>query len=83
MNDNLSILLEIKSIVRNVIRDDSIEIEMNTVAADVNGWDSLAHITIAVSIEQHYSIKFNLTELQSIKEISGFVGLVGSKTELS
>ena len=83
MNDNLSILLEIKSIVRNVIGDDSIEIEMNTVAADVNGWDSLAHITIVVSTEEHYSIKFNLTEIQSIKEISGFVGLIRSKTELS
>ena len=83
MNDNLSILLEIKSIIRNVIGDDSIEIELQTVASDVNGWDSLAHITIVISIEQHYSIKFSLTELQNIKEISGLVDLVKSKAKLS
>tara|TARA_B100000795_G_scaffold261186_1_gene237737 strand:- start:1556 stop:1807 length:252 start_codon:yes stop_codon:yes gene_type:complete len=83
MNDNLSILLEIKSIVRNIIGDDSIEIELQTVASDVNGWDSLAHITIVISIEQHYSIKFSLTELQNIKEISGLVDLVKSKAKLS
>ena len=83
MNDDISILSEIKTIIRNVIGDDSIQIEMKTVASDVNGWDSLAHITIVVSIEQLYSIKFNLTELQSIKEISGFVDLIKSKAKIS
>lgn len=83
MNNDLSILSEIKSIVRNVIGNDSIEINMDSVASDVNGWDSLAHITIVVSIEALYSIKFNLTELQNIKEISGFIDLIKSKAKLS
>ena len=40
------ILARIETVVRDVVGDDSIKLTMNTVAQEVDGWDSMAHINI-------------------------------------
>ena len=50
-------------------------IEQNTTAQDVDGWDSLAHIRLVVSIEKALGLRF------SAAEISGLVN-VGEMAEL-
>ena len=79
MNDDQKILTEIQSIVHKVINDEKIFLKMDSIASEINGWDSLAHIRILVSIEKLYSIKFNLSEMQNLKDISEFVRLIKQK----
>ena len=79
MNDDKKIFSEVQSIVRKVINDKKIIIKMESIASEIEGWDSLAHIRILVSIEKLYSIKFNLSEMQNVKDISEFVKLIKQK----
>ena len=74
---------EIQSIVRTVVNDNTIIVKMDSKATNVKGWDSLAHIRILVSVEKRYSIKFSLSEMQNIKDISAFVEAIKRKIKKS
>ncbi len=61
-------------IVKDTLGDDDLELDESTIAADVTGWDSLAHINIMVAVEEEFGVMFsseqlgqfsNLGELQS------------------
>lgn len=63
------ILAEVNVIVRRVLNNDSINLKYETVATEVENWDSLNHIEIIVAIEKHFRIKFNFAELQKFKNV--------------
>ena len=48
---------------------DSIVLERETIAHDVEKWDSLSHIEIVVAIEKHFKIRFNFADLQKFKNV--------------
>jgi len=49
-------------------------------AKDVEGWDSLAHVTLVVAIEKRYNIKFALAELGNLKNVGEMADLIIKKT---
>jgi len=49
-----AVLEKVQDILREVFDDDTIEISDNTVAGDIDGWDSLMHITIIGTIEDEF-----------------------------
>lgn len=66
------ILQEVTQVVRATLRDPSLELQYETKASDVPGWDSLSHIEIVVAVEKHFAIKFNFAELQKFQNIGQF-----------
>ena len=52
-----------------------------TTAADVEGWDSLAHINLVVAIEKKYKVKFALGELQELKNVGDMADLLATKLQ--
>ncbi len=52
MNDSLSRLTEV---FRNVFDDDEIVVTRATTAKDIDGWDSLMHVTLLVNVEKKSS----------------------------
>jgi acyl carrier protein len=48
-------------------------------ATEVEGWDSLSHITIISEIEEEFKIKFKLKELNKLKNIGSLIEIVQSK----
>lgn len=74
---------EIKSRVTEIFKDvldnDTIVLFRETTADDVEGWDSLSHITIIVAIEKEFKIKFNLMELKPLKNVGELLDIVQLK----
>jgi acyl carrier protein len=60
-------------------RDVAITPELS--AADVKGWDSFAQIAIIVASEEHFGIEFTSKELDSLKNVGDFAGVVLAKTK--
>lgn len=63
------VLQEVTGVVRQVLRDPTVQLKPETKANEVKNWDSLSHIEIIVAVEKHFGIKFNFAELQKFQNI--------------
>ncbi|RYZ08864.1 MAG: acyl carrier protein [Myxococcales bacterium] len=69
-------LPEIQSVFRDVFDDDTIVVERQTTAADVEQWDSLMHVTLMVHIERKFGVRFSSSEVSKLKNVGELVDLV-------
>lgn len=66
-------------VFQDVFDDDSITVDDNTVASDVDGWDSLEHINLMVAIEDEFGIHFNMGEVNTTKNVGELVDIIMEK----
>ena len=45
-------------------------------AADVPEWDSLAHISLIIAVEQAFNVKFRTGEVESTKNVGDLANLI-------
>lgn len=74
------ILEKIASILADVLDRDNVSLSMATVADDVDGWDSLSHVTLLAMIEADFKVKFTLKEMAEMKSVGNMVEIVARKT---
>ena len=55
-----TLLKAVNEVFWDVFDDESLDIREETTAADVNGWDSLRHITLIENIEDRFDIRFTM-----------------------
>ena len=63
-------------IFRNVFDDDELIISTNTSAENVDGWDSLAHIRLVVSIEKALGLRFSAAEISNLQNVGEMADLI-------
>jgi acyl carrier protein len=56
-------------IFRTVFENDDLEVTASTSAADVEGWDSVAHITLIFAIEEEFGFQFSSSELEKARDV--------------
>jgi acyl carrier protein len=79
--ENQEILSQINGLVAGIFKKDKMDLTMETVAADVDGWDSLRHMMIIDKIEKHFSVKFKLMEVMNFKNMGDIVACVAKKAK--
>jgi acyl carrier protein len=67
------------TILREVFDDDALVARQDLTAKQVDGWDSLAHIRLVLSVEKVFKIKFSAAEVGKLKNVGEFVSLIQSK----
>ena len=67
------------AILREVFDDDALVAREDLTAKQVEGWDSLAHIRLVLSVEKAFKIKFSAAEVGKLKNVGEFVSLIKSK----
>jgi acyl carrier protein len=60
-------------ILRDLLSDDSIVLEMETTRGDVEGWDSLNYVNFIVSVEMEFGVSFNVSEVESFDNVGTIV----------
>jgi acyl carrier protein len=73
MSDRLA---QLNEIFREVFEDDDLVITRETTAKDVEGWDSLMHVTLVVNVERAFGIRFSSAEVAALKNVGELEGLV-------
>ncbi len=73
------VLTELQEICREVFENPGLVITETTTADDVEHWDSLNHLNIVVAAEQRFGVRFRTSEVEGLKNVGDFVGLVLSK----
>ncbi len=66
-------------VFHDVFDDDSIVLRPDLSAADVDGWDSLAHVRLLLTIERKMGIKFNAVEVGNLKNVGQLIALIDGK----
>lgn len=80
MPQNLNPTIELlTTIFRDVFDDDNLAIEHGTTAQDIDGWDSLAHIRLVVSIEKAFGLRFSASEISDLVNVGGMAELIINK----
>ena len=69
-------LATIQEILRDVFLDDELEITNETTAGEVDGWDSLSHVTVILKTEQAFGVRFRLSEVAELENVGQLVALV-------
>ncbi len=77
--DSPEIIERLTQIFRNVLDNDDLVITPATKAEDVDGWDSLAHIHLVVSIEKALGMRFSAEEVSSLENVGDLVALIIKK----
>lgn len=78
--DKSEIIGQLQEIFRNTLDNEEIELNNETTAEDVEGWDSLTHIHLVVTIEKHFKIRFTSKEIQGWKNIGELAdGIISKK----
>lgn len=67
------------NVFRDVFDDETIEINDNTTAADIDDWDSLEHINLICAIEEEFNIKFSMGETVVLKNVGEMENIILEK----
>lgn len=67
---------KLNGIFREVFDDDSIELQESTTAEDIDGWDSLVHITLVAAVEEEFGFKFKMKDVVSMKNVGDMVSII-------
>ncbi len=72
---------EIEKIFKTVLKADDFRIKDELTANDVDGWDSLTHISLINEVEKKFSVKFRLKDLNSLNNIGNLIDITAGKIE--
>ena len=73
------ILIKLQNIFRTIFDDDSIKLNSNTTADDIEEWDSLNQIRIILTCEKEFLVKLNPREINDFVNIGEMVEHLFSK----
>jgi acyl carrier protein len=45
----------------------------------VDGWDSLTHIRLLLTIEKSFKVRFTTTEINNLENVQGLVKLIAAR----
>jgi acyl carrier protein len=74
---------KLSDVFRDVFDDDDLVIGVAMSAPDIDGWDSLAHVRLMLSVERAFGIKFTAWEIAKLKTVGDLVDLIGRKTNVA
>jgi len=73
MRGNQEILDVLTRVLRDLLMDDSIVLNMDTRREDVPNWDSLIYINFIVAVEIELGVKFKVAEVESFANVGEIV----------
>ena len=67
---------KLNEIFKDVFGDDTISVNDATTAKDVEGWDSLHHITLLAAIEDEFGVEFSMGQTVKMKNVGEMVDYI-------
>ncbi len=78
-NNKKEILKKIEPIFHKVFENKKIKLKFTSSSKNIPRWDSLAQINLVIGIEKLLKIKFNVSELSSLKNVGEMIDLIMKK----
>lgn len=71
----------LEAVFRTVFDREDLLIEDETTADHIDGWDSLAQISLVVGAEDAFKVRFQTSEIRALKNVGEFKRLIASKID--
>lgn len=72
----------LKKTILNQLRLKDFNMQDQTCAYEVPGWDSLSHIKIILAIEKEYGFRFKTVELLQLRNLGDLQGLIDKRIKV-
>lgn len=83
MMTRTNIFDELNTIFRNNFDNESITLTDETNSDDIEDWDSLEQINLIVAIQDKFGVKFNIEEVNAMKNVGEMVDFIMKKMGLN
>ena len=77
--DESQIYERLAQIFDDVFDEDSIKVTPELSAKDVDGWDSLTHIRLILTVEKAFKIKFTTSEIGKLENVGDLVAIIKAR----
>jgi acyl carrier protein len=77
--DDAQIYSRFAGVFNQVFDDETIEVTPQLTAKDVDGWDSLTHIRLILSVEKEFKIRFTTSEIGNLENVADLVALIRAR----
>lgn len=67
---------KLNSVFQEVFNNNDLTVTDATIASDVDGWDSIAHLTLMSSVEDAFSIEFSLGEINGFNNVGQLISAI-------
>lgn len=67
---------QLNTVFQDVFDDESIVVNPETTADDIEDWDSLEHINLVIAVEKSFGIKFTVGEVTGMKNVGAMVDII-------
>ena len=74
-------LARLQPIFREILENPTLTISADDSGNTVDGWDSLAHVSLIAAVEEAFSVRFALGELEELRNIGDMIRLIELKRE--
>ena len=71
----------LNAVFADVFDDEELTVKDETTAADVDGWDSLMHITLIDAVEEEFDISFDMKTIVKLKNVGEMVNVILEESE--
>lgn len=71
---------KLKSVILKELRLDDFDIQDDTTADQIPGWDSLNHLNVILAVEKAFGVRFTNKEILRLENIGELQQLVDSKS---
>ncbi len=70
---------DLSEVFKIVFDDDELNVNEESSANDVEGWDSMTHVLLLSAIEEKYGIEFNQKEVRKFQTVGDLLNSVNNK----
>jgi len=64
---------QLTGVFQIVFDDPDIQLKPETIASDIEGWDSLSHVNLIMAIEKSFKIRFKPKELMTFRSVGDMI----------
>jgi acyl carrier protein len=73
-------MARLNEVFQDVFDDDELHVTRETTAQEIEGWDSLMHVTLIVNVEKAFGVRFASAEVAALKNVGELTDLIARRT---
>ena len=70
---------KLNEVFRDVFDDPALTVGEQTTAADIDGWDSLMHISLISAVEEEFDVSFPMKTILAMKNVGDMADAVAER----